>query len=63
MRAIIAMASPLTLALLLQCWSNCECEVICPVAGVFACAGLVLLAGAAIYIVTGIVWELHLLSR
>ena len=57
------MASLLTLAMPLQCWSDCECETICPGAGVFACAGLLLLAGAAIHILASIAWELNLLSR
>ena len=57
------MASLLALLLPLQCWSDFSCETICPGAGTFACAGLALLAGAAIHRLTSIAWERNLLSR
>ncbi len=57
------MASLLALLLPLQCGSDCYCETICPGAGVFACVGLALLAGAAIHRLASIAWELNLLSR
>ena len=63
MRALIAIASLLALSMPLQCWGDCECDAICPAAGVFACVGLALLAGAAIHILASIAWELNLLSR
>lgn len=63
MRIAILLGSAAPLGMAATCWLDCGCTVLCPVAGAVACLGIAAVAGAGVFVIGSIAWELYLLSE